>query len=133
MFDENILYERLNSLEKGVKRTDHDIKRLLNSNKNYSERLEWLKRMEVAFESLEPNTWEEWACKLYVECPDLHKVAKKLDEMGFRLESAIKSKTERKIKTEDISNLIKGDPKFEMQECAKRFFEQKNKVYWGEY
>jgi len=75
---------------------------------------------------------EGWALKLYVESVSLADVAKKLNDMGYRLPSAIKSRPERKITTNDISDLIKTEPQNEIHECAQIFFEVKNKNYWGE-
>lgn len=131
-FNSIAIHDRISSIEDTIKEEEHQINLLTNSIARYKDRLEWLERMEVAYENFKPTTWEEWALKLYVESVNLADVAKKIDEMGYRLPSATKSKPERKITTNDISDFIKGEPKNEIHECAQKFFEVKNKNYWGE-
>lgn len=131
-FDKIILYERISNIEETIKKEERDIQTLTNSIARYKERLEWLESMKIAYKNCNPTSWEEWACKLYIGCADLNSVAKQLNEMGFRLPGAMKSKPERKITTNDISDLFKVEPKNKIQECAKSFFEVKNKAYWGE-
>lgn len=130
--DDNVIYDRISSLENIIKKEEHQIELLTNSVARFKDRLEWLERMKIVYENFKPNTWEEWALKLYVESAELATVAKQLNEMGFRLPSAIKAKPERKITTNDISDLLKVDPKSEIHECAITFFEKKIKTYWGE-
>lgn len=131
-FNYNAIHERIANIEDTIKDEEHQITLLTNSVARFKERLEWLECMEAAYENFKPTTWEEWALKLYVESVNLADVAKKIDEMGFRLPSAIKSKSERKITTNDISDFIKAEPINEIHECAQKFFEVKNKAYWGE-
>lgn len=131
-YDEIIIFERISNIERTIKKEEHDISTLTNSIARYKERLEWLERMKTVYQKYNPTSWEEWACKLYVECADLNTVARQLNEMGYRLPGATKSKLERKITTNDVSDLFKMEPKNELQECAKAFFEVKNKAYWGE-
>lgn len=126
-FNRIAIYDRISSIEDTIKEEEHQINLLTNSVVRYKDRLEWLERMGVAYENFKPTIWEEWALKLYVESVNLADVAKKLDEMGHRLPSASKSKPERKITTNDISDFIKAEPINEIHECAQRFFEVKNK------
>lgn len=131
-FNSIAIHDRISSIEDTIKDEEHQINLLTNSVERYKDRLEWLERMRIAYENFNPISWEGWALKLYVESVSLAEVAKILNDMGYRLPSAIKSRPERKITTNDISDLIKTEPKNEIHECAQKFFEVKNKNYWGE-
>ena len=65
--DDNVIYDRISSLENIIKKEEHQIELLTNSVARFKDRLEWLERMKIVYENFKPNTWEEWALKLYVE------------------------------------------------------------------
>ncbi|MGG2990122.1 hypothetical protein ABEO46_14115 [Geobacillus stearothermophilus] len=71
-------------------------------------------------ENYMPTTMEEEAVYLYVQLESVTKVVQELNKKGYRI-------GKRKLTTVDVSNIIRGKPKDEMHELAKRMFMKNRK------
>lgn len=83
-------------------------------------RIEYLKEYIQMIESYTPKTMEEEAVYLYVQLESVTKVVQELNKKGYRI-------GKRKLTTVDVSNIIRGKPKDEMYELAKRLFMKNRK------
>lgn len=83
-------------------------------------RIEYLQDYIRKIESYTPTTMEEEAVYLYVQLESVTKVVQELNKKGYRI-------GKRKLTTVDVSNIIRGKPKDEMHEMAKRLFTKNRK------
>jgi len=83
-------------------------------------RIEYLQDYIRKIESYTPTTMEEEAVYLYVQLESVTKVVQELNKKGYRI-------GKRKLTTVDVSNIIRGKPKDEMHELAKRMFMKNRK------
>ncbi|MBB6283806.1 hypothetical protein [Geobacillus subterraneus] len=83
-------------------------------------RIEYLQDYIRKIESYTPTTMEEEAVYLYVQLESVTKVVQELNKKGYRI-------GKRKLTTVDVSNIIRGKPKDEMYELAKRLFMKNRK------
>ncbi|KLR75283.1 hypothetical protein ABH20_00890 [Geobacillus sp. T6] len=82
--------------------------------------IEYLQEYIRKIENYTPTTMEEEAVYLYVQLESVTKVVQELNKKGYRI-------GKRKLTTVDISNIIRGKPKDEMHELAKRMFTKNKK------
>ena len=82
--------------------------------------IEYLQDYIRKIENYTPTTMEEEAVYLYVQLESVTKVVRELNKKGYRI-------GKRKLTTVDISNIIRGKPKDEMHELAKRLFTKNRK------
>ncbi|OQP06831.1 hypothetical protein B1690_05835 [Geobacillus sp. 46C-IIa] len=82
--------------------------------------IEYLREYIRKIENYTPTTMEEEAVYLYVQLESVTKVVQELNKKGYRI-------GKRKLTTVDISNIIRGKPKDEMHEMAKRMFTKNRK------
>ncbi|AWO73895.1 hypothetical protein C1N76_04450 [Geobacillus thermoleovorans] len=82
--------------------------------------IEYLQEYIRKIENYTPATMEEEAVYLYVQLESVTKVVQELNKKGYRI-------GKRKLTTVDISNIIRGKPKDEMHELAKRMFTKNKK------
>ena len=82
--------------------------------------IEYLQEYIRKIENYMPTTMEEEAVYLYVQLESVTKVVQELNKKGYRI-------GKRKLTTVDISNIIRGKPKDEMHELAKRMFTKNKK------
>ncbi|MGZ0084567.1 hypothetical protein ACWNXI_03025 [Caldibacillus thermoamylovorans] len=82
--------------------------------------IEYLQEYIRKIENYTPTTMEEEAVYLYVQLESVTKVVQELNKKGYRIEK-------RKLTTVDVSNIIRGKPKDEMHELAKRMFTKNKK------
>lgn len=77
------------------------------------------------YNSYEPNgDLIKQTYKYYAEIGNTAKVTEKLNDEGFRLTSAIKTPTElRKIKVEDVSEMLRRQPEDEFQKLVRNVFQ----------
>ncbi|KMY62973.1 hypothetical protein TGS27_2816 [Geobacillus stearothermophilus] len=82
--------------------------------------IEYLQEYIRKIENYMPTTMEEEAVYLYVQLESVTKVVQELNKKGYRI-------GKRKLTTVDVSNIIRGKPKDEMHELAKRMFMKNRK------
>ncbi|WJQ07641.1 hypothetical protein QT235_03010 [Geobacillus stearothermophilus] len=82
--------------------------------------IEYLQEYIRKIENYTPATMEEEAVYLYVQLESVTKVVQELNKKGYRI-------GKRKLTTVDVSNIIRGKPKDEMYELAKRLFMKNRK------
>jgi len=82
--------------------------------------IEYLQEYIRKIENYTPTTMEEEAVYLYVQLESVTKVVQELNKKGYRI-------GKRKLTTVDVSNIIRGKPKDEMYELAKRLFMKNRK------
>jgi phosphopantetheine adenylyltransferase len=83
-------------------------------------RIEYLEDYIRKIENYKPTTMEEEAVYLYVQLESVTKVAKELNEKGYRVGN-------RKLNTVDISEIIKSKPADDVHEMAKKMFTRNKK------
>ncbi|NNV07508.1 hypothetical protein ETC03_14245 [Geobacillus sp. MMMUD3] len=82
--------------------------------------IQYLQEYIRKIENYTPTTMEEEAVYLYVQLESVTKVVQELNKKGYRI-------GKRKLTTVDVSNIIRGKPKDEMYELAKRLFMKNRK------
>jgi len=88
---------------------------------------EQIKMLEDYIEMLEgyvPETFEEYAIKLYVLHEHVARVAKMLNDLGFRI-------GKRKVIGMDVSDILRAKPTDELHELAVKLFKQNKKMVKG--
>lgn len=88
---------------------------------------EQIKRLEDYIEMVEgyvPETFEQNAIKLYVLHEHVARVAKMLNELGFRI-------GKRKVIGTDVSDILRAKPTDELHELAVKLFKQNKKMVKG--
>jgi len=88
---------------------------------------EQIKRLEDYIETVEgyvPITFEQHAIKLYVLHEHVARVAKMLNELGFRI-------GKRKVIGTDVSDILRAKPTDELHELAVKLFKQNKKMVKG--
>lgn len=75
-------------------------------------------------EGYEPETFEQYAIKLYVLHENVAKVANMLNELGFRM-------IRRKVIGRDVSNIIRAKPTDELHQLAAKMFKQNKRLVRG--
>lgn len=88
---------------------------------------EQIKKLEDYIELVEmytPETFEQHAIKLYVLQEHVARVAKMLNELGFRI-------GKRKVIGTDVSNILRAKPTDELHELAVKLFKQNKKMVKG--
>ena len=82
--------------------------------------IEYLQEYIRKIENYTPTTMEEEAVYLYVQSESVTRVVQELNKKGYRI-------GKRKLTTVDVSNIIRGKPKDEMHEMARRLFKKNRK------
>ncbi|MCM3619180.1 hypothetical protein M3936_16445 [Sutcliffiella horikoshii] len=87
-------------------------------------RIKWYESYIEKVENYVPKTMEQKAIYRYVLLESVTKVTKELNDEGYRIGN-------RKLMTNDISDIIRSKPKDEMHEMAKKMFLSNKKKAYG--
>lgn len=90
------------------------------------ERIKHLEHFIEVVENYKPQSMDQEAAWLYVQLESVTKVAKELNEKGYRI-------GQRKLNTVDVSTIIKKKPEDEIQEMAKRRYTRNRKAAAGKW
>ena len=88
-------------------------------------RIKYYEEYIQKIKSYSPKTMEQEAIYLYVQLESVTKVAKVLNEKGYRV-------GKRKLNTVDVSEIIKAKPQEDLHEMAKKMLSRnKRKAFKG--